>query len=214
MVDPHITDDEQVEKLKSWWKKNGSSVIFGIVLGLGIVAGVNYWQGYAATRAERASALYEKMMIDYAAGNKEESENVGANLIENYAATPYAGKAGLFMAKLSFEKNDISSAKAQLQWTVDNAVETATAHTARLRLGRLLLSEKRYDEVESQIKVKEYEGFQSEYKELEGDLRVAQKRFEDAHTAYQEALAALPEGSNYGDMLVMKLDAVAGGLKQ
>ncbi len=213
MVDPHFSDDEQAEKLKDWWKKNGSSVIFGLVVGLGIVGGVNYWRDYRQTQAEQASELYQSMLTEYAAQQLDNAETAGGKLMEDHAGTAYAGKAALFLAKISYEQNDAASARAQLTWVLDNVEDAATRHTARLRLVRLLLDDGKLDEAESQLNAEPTGAFASEYKELEGDLRVAQGRLDDARKAYQEALAALSAQSVYRDMLSMKLDSVSGAAR-
>ena len=35
----YLSEEEQVEALKKWWKDNGTSVIAGVVLGFGIIFG-------------------------------------------------------------------------------------------------------------------------------------------------------------------------------
>ena len=47
----HLTDEEQVEALKKWWRENGKSVVGGVVLGLALVGGWRGWQYYEQTRA-------------------------------------------------------------------------------------------------------------------------------------------------------------------
>ena len=41
-----VTDDEQVERIKKWWSDNGSSVIAGLVIGIGGLVGWRYWVDY------------------------------------------------------------------------------------------------------------------------------------------------------------------------
>ena len=43
-MEPHLAEDEELQKLKTWWKSNGTSIIVGIALGIGAIAGVNGWQ--------------------------------------------------------------------------------------------------------------------------------------------------------------------------
>ena len=31
-MEPHVAEDEDLEKLKSWWKTNGTSILVGIAL--------------------------------------------------------------------------------------------------------------------------------------------------------------------------------------
>ena len=51
MIDPRYSEDEQAERLKEWWKKNGTSVIVGVVIGVSAIVGVNLWRNYTQTQA-------------------------------------------------------------------------------------------------------------------------------------------------------------------
>lgn len=206
MVDLHLSDDEQAERLKAWWKQNGSSVIVGAIVGIGVIVGVNLWRDYKTSQGETASALYEMMLGNYREQNIAVSETTGGKIMGSYSSTPYAGKAALLLAKMSFEKNDITSAKSQLRWAMNNSIEPATVHAARLRLARILLSEKQFTQVGELISVDDFGGFDSEYNELRGDLHMALGEVDQAREAYLAAAQMLPEGSSYGDILKMKAD--------
>ena len=39
----HLTDEEQVEKVKAWLKENGTSIVAGVVIGLGGIFGWQFW---------------------------------------------------------------------------------------------------------------------------------------------------------------------------
>ena len=62
------TEDEQVEKLKTWLKENGMSIVFGVIIGVGGIGGYNYWNHYQQTRAAAASAQYAVVMEALTAG--------------------------------------------------------------------------------------------------------------------------------------------------
>ena len=57
-----LTEEEQAERVKAWWKENGSSVITGAIVGLGLIAGYNYWQDWQRQDTEAASAAYEDLL--------------------------------------------------------------------------------------------------------------------------------------------------------
>ncbi len=206
MVDIHLSDDEQAERLKAWWKENGSSVIIGAIVGIGVIVGVNFWRDYKTSQGETVSALYEMMLGNYRQQNMTVAETTGGKIMGSYSSTPYAGKAALLLAKISFDKKDITSAKSQLRWAMHNSIEPATVHAATLRLARILLSEKQYTQVDELISVDDFGGFESEYMELQGDLHMAQGKVEQAREAYLAAAQTLPAGSSYGDILKMKAD--------
>jgi predicted negative regulator of RcsB-dependent stress response len=209
-VDPFISEDEDLKKFKEWWKQNGMALIAGVVLGLGIVGGTKYWSYHKQQRAEEASALYEQMFIQYTSKHAGPAQTAGARLMEKFEDTPYAGMAALYMAKISYETDDLKSARSQLQWAVDNALEQATVHTARLRLARLMEDAREYDQALALVDVKDEGAFSSDYQELRGDLLLAKGDTDAARTAYQEALRNLSDRSRYRPMLKMKLDDIGG----
>ena len=52
MVDDYLSDREQEEALRSWWRDNWRWIIGGVVLGLALLGGWRYWQVYRDQRAD------------------------------------------------------------------------------------------------------------------------------------------------------------------
>ena len=65
------TEEEQVEKLKAWFKENGASIVLGIVIGVGGIGGYNYWMHVQETTAAEASSHYTQMIEALSAGNND-----------------------------------------------------------------------------------------------------------------------------------------------
>jgi hypothetical protein len=57
-VEDYLSEREQVDRIRQWWKENGAWIIVGIGGGVLSLAGWNWWQGYQLERAEQASAIY------------------------------------------------------------------------------------------------------------------------------------------------------------
>lgn len=201
-----LSDDDQSERLKSWWKENGVSVITGAVLGIAVIGGVNYWRSYKADQAEAASALYAQML-------ESGSPEAGRELLDAYSGTPYAGKAALLLAKRAFEDGKPDEAAGHLEWAMENAPDEADRKLARLRLARIALSGDDHDRAASLLSDMQIGGYESEYHELRGDLAMARDDAETARSEYEAALENLPERSGFADMLNVKLDAAVGALK-
>lgn len=197
---------EELEKLKRWWKTYGSALLIGIALGLAIVFGNKYWSDYRRHQAEAASALYDQLLAHVDKKAYDDARNAGKTLLEEYRSTPYAGLAALLLARLSFDAQQAEEARQQLRWALDNAVDEGTRHVARLRLGRLLVAAGEADSALALIEVKDTAGFASDYAELRGDLLAAKGDRQGAREAYTRALAAVDERSPYRSVLTMKLD--------
>ncbi len=206
-MDPYEHADE-TERLKKWWKNYGPALILGIALGSAALGGLKYWQYHKAKQAEAASQLYEQLTQNFQRRAIAGVDETGNKLVRDYAATPYAGKAALIMAKMHFDSSDIQGARQHLQWAMDQATETATRHIARLRLARLMLDQGELDPALALAKIADPAGFEAEYQELQGDILLASGRPEDARRAYRAALDRLPKESPYQRVLSMKLDDI------
>jgi predicted negative regulator of RcsB-dependent stress response len=210
MAGLQLSDEEQSERLKEWWKENGSSVITGAVLGIVVIGGVNYWRSHKAHQAEAASALYTQLVQD---AGQSGTADVGKQLMDDYDGTPYAGKAALMLAKTAFEDGDMEGAKRRLEWAVKNASDPEDRKLATLRLARVELGMNESDKAQSLLSGMQAGGYESEYRELLGDLAMARNDAAGARKEYQAALDALPDRSGFADMLNMKLDAALGASK-
>lgn len=196
--------DDQLANLKDWWKQYGRALIAGVVIGVLLLAGGNYWQQYKTKRAEAASLLYDTLLADLQQGKPDAVSAAATKLMQDYAATPYAGKAALLQARQRFDVNDMAGARTHLEWAVKNATEAAVQHSARLRLGRLLLEQGDTTAVWTLVNIKDTDGFGSEYEELKADTLLAQGDRAGAQRAYQAAIEKLPRGSGYLPLLSMK----------
>ncbi|MDH3379740.1 MAG: tetratricopeptide repeat protein [Gammaproteobacteria bacterium] len=208
-MDPRFSDDEQLEKLKSWWHDNRWSIITGLVLGLSVVVGWNGWQQYTTSRAESASVLYERMLTADAAANLDAAEALASELIRDYGNSGYAGKAALLSAKLASQRGDYTAAAERLRWIIVESGEPGMVHVAQLRLGRVLIAAGDYAQAESVLNVADRGAFESQYAELLGDAYGAQNHLDKARNAYTASLDALPPSSSYRPILSMKLHNIA-----
>ena len=198
--------DDQVLRLKSWWKQYGTGLIAGVAIGIMVLAGLNYWRHYRQVRAETASTLYSQLLAEVKQARTEPAMTLASQLMDGYTGTPYAGKAALLAARLRFDAHDLPGARQDLDWAVKHAREEAVQHTARLRLGRLMLEQGETDAVLALIQVKDTNGFESAYEELRGDALLAKGDRDGARRAYQTALDKLPPGATYRRLLALKLD--------
>jgi len=198
--------DDQLANLKNWWKQYGQALIVGVIIGLLLLAGGNYWRQYKIKRAETASLLYESLLTDLQQGKSDSVSAAATKLMQDYEATPYAGKSALLMARLRFDAKDVAGMRTHLEWAMKNATEVAVQHSARLRLGRLLLDQGETAAVLVLVNIKDTNGFVSEYEELKADALLAQGDRDGARRAYQAAIENTPRASSYLQALTMKRD--------
>ena len=205
------SDQDELEKLKEWWKNYGGALVLGVLLGLALLFGNKYWQEYREKQRLEASELYTQMLEQVQGAKHDAARTSGSRLLEEYRRTPYAGMAALLLARLSVEANDMAAARGHLEWAIANADDPAVVHTARLRLGQLHVASGEYEAALALANaVKEAPGFEADYLELKGDAYAGMRRIAEARAAYREALEKLAPQSAGRQLLEMKLDDLGG----
>ena len=198
------TEEEQIEALKRWWKENGQATITGIIVGVAMILGWNFWQNYKRDQALQASALYEQLLTAADEGKVESADKIADRIDDQYKGIAYSTYAELIKAKIKVQQNDLEGAKQVLEATVASA-DNELSHVARLRLIRILLAKGEYEQglqLIAEVDPGSAAGFSGAYDELKGDLYVALDRSGEARTAYQ---AALRSGSQ-SPLLQFKID--------
>jgi len=205
-VDIHLTEEEQVEAIKKWWKDNAKSIIGGVLIGLAVIYGGRTWFEQKNDSVEQASATYQSMMQDMEQGNSASAADKASLLLGQYSDTPYSVLAALNMAKIKVEENNLVGAKSHLRWALDHAEQAELQHIARLRLVRVLISEGNTDEAIKLIDSVEFGKYVATYQELKGDALAAKGQFNLAKGAYSLSLQSLDPGSRLRSYIEMKLD--------
>jgi len=200
-VSDYLTEDEQVEALKKWWRENGKAIIGGAVLGLALVGGWQAWQSYQKGQADLASAYYEEFMLAAKAGD-DSAMAQGERLLQRHGDSSYGHFAGLELAALAYKQGDKSKATEHLGWVMAEADEPAISQLARLRLCRLLIDSGELDRAASLIKEAPEDSYAGEFAALRGDLAMQQGDRTQARAAYQEALL---KGAGDAELIRMKL---------
>ncbi|MEW5943613.1 MAG: tetratricopeptide repeat protein [Pseudomonadota bacterium] len=204
-------EQEQIDALKAWWKRNGTATLVGVAVFVAIVAGAQGWRHYQKSQTLQAAELYDLLQGAAEARNLKKTGELAGQLLDKYAGTPYAARAALVAAKASYEGGDAKNAKTRLQWVMDHANTEEMRDSARLRLAGILLDEKNYTEALKLLDVKPGEAFAGLYADLRGDVLLASGKAAEARAAYQAALGKLGPGSAWRGQVEMKLEALGGG---
>ncbi|HEU4646688.1 MAG TPA: tetratricopeptide repeat protein [Burkholderiales bacterium] len=206
-----LEEQEKLEELKAWWRHNGTLVLLVIIAAAVAFAGMNAWRWYQNSQAAQASQLYETLAKAARAGDAKALRDTGGALTEDYAGTLYASMAALAAAHFHFERGELKSAKAQLQWVLERSPSEDFRELARLRLAALLLDEKAPDEALKLLEAKPLDAYVAQFAALRGDVLVAKNLPAQARAEYQRALEkANGEGGAFRDSVQMRLDALGG----
>jgi predicted negative regulator of RcsB-dependent stress response len=206
-----LEEQEQVAELKAWWNQYGTLVVSAIVAAALTFAGWQAWRWYERSQAVQAGALYDTLLRAAQAGDAKALRDANGALLENYPRTLYAAMGAFGAARFYFERNDLKSAKAQLQWVIDHARQEDFRDLARLRYAAVLLDEKAYDEALKLLDEKHAAAYDAQYAAAKGDVLVAKNQAEQARAAYRIALDKAGSGNTaFRDSVRMRLEALGG----
>lgn len=205
----HLTEEEQVEAIKKWWKENGTAIILGIVVGLGAVIGVRYWFNYQQARAVKASDAYNRFSAAASKKDKADTQKLAKLMLDKYKGTSYAALTALELAKQDVTADKLAEAEKNLRWAMENPGHKTISLIARERLGRVLLAENKLDEALKVLNAVKDPTFDPRFALIRGDILRKQGNIEQAHEAYQLALTDQTLSGKQRQFVQMKMDALA-----
>ncbi len=202
-----LEEQEQLDELRAWWKRNGNMVMAGFTALALAYAGYQGWNIYQNKQSVAASAQYDALTkLD--PKDTKAIQTASAELMEQYAGTPYAARAALLAAKVNYQAGDAKSAKAQVEWVTKHAKEAPVRAIGQLQLASFQYEEKQYDAALKTLSEQHDVGFDGLFADLRGDVLAAQGKKTEAKAAYAEALTKLDAEGRYHTFTERKLDAL------
>ncbi len=180
----YVSEEQQVEQIKKWWAENGSSIIIGVVLGVGGIIGWRFWGEHQINQAAQASTHFEAMLFSLKNNQLDKAEQ-SAQLIHNeFSGTPYSVYAQLTLAKIQFEQKQYAQAETTYQAIIDDNGSDPIGFVARKRLADVYIDEKKYDEALAVLSVDYPPSFTAAFEERKGDIYRYQGKKDEANAAY------------------------------
>ena len=207
-----LQEQEQLAEFKAWWSRYGNLLLTSLIIIFLTIAAYNGWRYYQRSQALAAAAVFDQLQTAAASGDKAKTREISGVLLANYGSTSFAPMGALITAKVQFEGGDIQTAKAQLQWVIDNSRDEELKHVARVRLAGVLLDEKQFDDGLKVLEATHPAHFDALYADRRGDLLLAQGKSAEARIAWQEALAKLDNKTNLRGSVQLKLDLTGGAM--
>jgi predicted negative regulator of RcsB-dependent stress response len=198
-------EQEQIDRLKAFWKQYGNLVTWTLILALGAFAAWTGWQNWQARQAAQASAMSDELERAAQAGDTDRVGKVFNDLKATYPRTVFAAQAGLQAARAQLDKGLAEAARDTLQWVADSASADEYRAIARLHLAGLLIDQKQYDAAARQLDAAMGQGFDGLVADRRGDLLMAQGKTTEAAAAYQAAWKALDPALEYRRLVDAKL---------
>ena len=92
-MDEFLSEKEQLEQIREWWKEYGWYLIGGAALGGVLLFGWTRYQTYTEQRTEIASALYAELFDAVADRADVRATEILAEIRSEHASSPYAAQA-------------------------------------------------------------------------------------------------------------------------
>lgn len=202
-MDVNITEEQQVEQIKAWWKENGKAVVLGAVIGLGGLYGWRYYQSEVQAAKEQASDAYTQVINRLESGSTDAVADVQA-FIAGHESSQYSVLAALQLAKVQVKAGDLDAAAQQLVWAIGHTEDEAILPIAQTRLARIYTEQQKFDQALAELDKVTAASWQAKVAELRGDVLLQQGDSVAAREAYISAqqLGASPA-------LQIKLDDLA-----
>lgn len=202
-----LTEKEQLEELKAWWRDNRTMILGGVALGIAGILGFRMYTAGQVESALEASTQYEALIREVGENDLEPAQEIAATIFDEYAGTVYADQARLAMARLYMDAGRDADAADVLRPLATAGGSRPIEHVARLRLARILLYQDRPRDVLDLLGEPADTAFAARYNDVIGDAHHALGNMEAAASAWTAALAdATGSQTVDAEFLRMKLD--------
>lgn len=209
-----LSDEEQLDQIKSFAKKYGSAMISGILIALIAFFGWEYWQKKNLTEAQNQTAKVQKLMDEAKAVSGQPNalatvSEAADKIVKDDADSVQAIQTQFILAKLAYDKQDYAAAEKALKKVENSKVKDAgLLQIVKIRLADSQLAQKKYDDALKTLSNVTEPAFKATADELRGDIYVAKKDNASARKAYQSAWDNLLERKQERQLLQIKLESV------
>lgn len=202
-IDDLLDEHEQSERVRGWLRNNGAGLIGGVVLGLAVIGGWQWWQQQRNAASEAAGARFDAALKTIESKDLKKAEPAVKALAQDGGA--YAALAGLQLAKAQVEAGQRDAAIATLRAIKTD--DTALAVVVKSRLARLLIDADKAAEALALIGDKPDDVAAIEAR---GDALAALGKQVEARAAYSQALTKIDVAAPQRRLVELKLTEVGG----
>lgn len=185
-----LSDQEQKQLIKDWWKQYGNSILIAILVFAVANFGWRYWQQYQNRRLEAASVTYVQMMNAHDSKKDTEVNLFAKHLMQDFASSPYASLAAFMLAKDAVQANNLNLALEQLNWVIAHARDHYLIQIAKIRAARILITLNKAQDAFNLLTKVDAPELLTAVAEARGDALMALGNRDAAAKSYKEALDA------------------------
>jgi predicted negative regulator of RcsB-dependent stress response len=187
-VDEFLSEKEQIQYIREWWRENRFYILIFVALVIGGVTGTNTWKSSALDNQLKASSLYESLAVEISENNLESGSKIAEEIYTDHADSIYADQARLAMAYFYMSQSRDEDAAIELRLLINNPDNPEIALIGRMRLAKVLLYQSKYQEVLDLLEGSVGHAFETKYSELIGDAYYGLEDYANAEFSYMSAL--------------------------
>lgn len=204
-IDDPLNEHEQSEQVRFWVRNNAVALIGGIALGLGAIAGWQWWQGQQQQGRMAVSGRYAEAVASFENGNLPATNKGRATIDEISKANPTLGAlAGLQLAKSQVDAAKSEDAIATLRNLHD--LDPDMRAIVHQRLARLLVDANKGKEALALLDDERNPAML----DVRGDAQMILGDSAKAQQAYLKALGLVDVGDPQHQLLRLKLIEAGG----
>lgn len=201
-------EHEQSERVRSWLRENGVSILMGVVLALAGIFGWRQWQEYNAGQAMLANEYYAAIQRELDTGSNEAAAEQFAAMREGVGEHAYVALSGMLLAAAWTEAGETEKAAGIYRELLDVEEWKSLQPLIRLRLALIETDLDRGDAALALLQGSAPTGYEGLWLETRGDVLFDLDRLAEAAEAYAAAVEQLRgEGRDFRQAEI-KLDAV------
>lgn len=201
-----LSEEEQTERLREWFRKNGAFMIGTVLAVLLALGGWRWWQGRAESGALEANAAYERILGTFDAGEIEPALSQIEALRESHPKSSYLTAADLAAVKVFVSRGEMDKAEARLKSVLGSLKDDKLRPIVTLRLARVQSALGRNDDALATLGTTDQGAFEAAFAEARGDVRLAKGDRDGALREYEAARTLMgPNASGAGVEVLLDL---------
>ena len=202
----HLSEEEQIEALKRWWKQYGTTTVIAIAVVGWSFFGWNYYKQAKIDAAQKASVQFEgfSASVEKLNGLAKDAKDQDMHLetvkksaeaiIQEQSQGLYTDLARLQLAKMAMEKQELDKAAEFLALVKSKGSNQESKSMATIRLARVYAAQAKYDDALATLGQSDSNGaYKSLVEETKGDIYSMQNKLDQASAAYQSAMESMGE---------------------
>ena len=201
-IDDLLDEHEQSERVRSWLRKNGVSILAGVAIAIGGIWGWKEWQTRHSNSLAGANVQYQVVLKSLEDKDLEQAAK-GVKTLESGKANIYADLAALQLAKAQVDAGKNEDALATLRAI---KADPEFKPVIEQRVARLLVATGKTEDAIKQLGT----ATDSASLEIHGDALMAQGKRDAAREQYEKALKTLDVAAPQRRLLETKLTDAGG----